>query len=279
MVARFDSSYGVFRIEAASSEGKIMSVSRWQGTREEDQEQEQHGDIPQKVVLYEAQTFSNATTGFFDYTCDLGENYIYEVTTQLSEGGGTRTIKQYATAEENVFEDILLYDHTTNGGASIIRFNPSISSVKRNQQESITTTLGGKYPIIRRNGDVDYYSFQLGGLISFLATNEAYVNNNNRTVEERQFRQEFINSLTNGQVKLFKSGPEGLMLVRVTGVSLTPETKLGRDIYSFSATVTEVAEANIINLKNYNMFEPVNSYFKVQVSESNSNLIYFAVRG
>lgn len=212
-------------------------------------------------ILYEA---TEGIKTFIDYSCDLGLSYTY-----LVNG---------ATVKSNVkvdYEDIILFDNSIDGGAQLIRFNPNLSALKKNQAETVTQTLGSKYPIVRKNGDVDYYTFTLGGMISTLALKEQY-STTNRTLEERNFRNEFVKTLSNGRIKLFKSGPEGLMLVRVTGVSLTPEPKLGRDIYSFSATVTEIAEATIDNLKKLNMFTPANKYFTAKLDKANN--VYFIVK-
>ena len=208
---------------------------------------------------------------FKDYSCDIFTKYTYRI-----NGKDTEIL----TTPEIIFEDIILFDNDSAGGAQLIRFNPSISSVKRVQAESVTQTLGGKYPVIRRNGDMDYYTFTLGGLISTLALKNQYTNEAQRTLEERKFRKEFIDGLCNGHVKLFKAGPEGMMLVRITNVCLTPESKLGRDIYSFSATVTEVADATINNLRKFNIFSPIGAYFKVNISEQDTDdEVYFIVRG
>ena len=205
---------------------------------------------------------------FTDYSCDIYTRYSYRI---------NNTIILDTTSEIN-YEDIILYENCT-GGAQLIRFNPNLSSVKRNQAESVTQTLGGKYPVIRRNGDMDYYTFTLGGLISTLALKEQYENEEKRTLEERKFRKQFIDALCDGHVKLFKAGPEGMMLVRITNVTLNPESKLGRDIYSFSATVTEVADATIDNLRKFNIYSPINSYFTVNINEQATNeLVYFVVR-
>ena len=208
---------------------------------------------------------------FKDYSCDIFTQYTYRI-----NGKDTEIL----TTQEIIFEDIILFDNDSAGGAQLIRFNPSLSSLKRTQAESITQTLGGKYPVIRRNGDMDYYTFTLGGLISTLALKNQYTNEAQRTLEERKFRKEFVDGLCNGHVKLFKAGPEGMMLVRITNVTLTPESKLGRDIYSFSATVTEVANATVDNLRRFNIYSPVDSYFTVNINEQGTDdEIYFVVRG
>ena len=223
-------------------------------------------------ILWEANSDIPSLSEFKDYSCDIFTKYSYRIT-----GLNTEVLE---TEKEIIFEDIILFDNDSAGGAQLIRFNPSISSVKRNQAESSTQTLGGKYPVIRRNGDMDYYTFTLGGLISTLALKNQYENEAQRTLEERKFRKEFVDGLCNGHVKLFKAGPEGIMLVRITNVSLTPEPKLGRDIYSFSATVTEVADATINNLRKFNIFSPIDAYFKVNISEEDTDdEVYFIVRG
>ena len=61
------------------------------------------------------------------------------------------------------FEDMFLI---TGDHILPIRYNPKVSSWKKVVQESITNTLGSKYPFIRRSGDVNYQQFQIGGLLS-----------------------------------------------------------------------------------------------------------------
>ena len=45
--------------------------------------------------------------------------------------------------------------------------------------------------------------------------------------------------------------PEGNILVRLTDVSLTPKTEIGRMIYDFSCTATEIGDASVENCKMY----------------------------
>ncbi len=255
-----DSNFGCCIIKDINNNSTITKVERKIIGEEEYQ------------ILWVASSDIPSLSEFKDYSCDIFTKYSYRIT-----GLNTEILE---TEKEIIFEDIVLFDNDSTGGAQLIRFNPSISSVKRNQAESTTQTLGGKYPVIRRNGDMDYYTFTLGGLISTLALKNQYENEAQRTLEERKFRKEFVDGLCNGRVKLFKAGPEGIMLVRITNVSLTPEPKLGRDIYSFSATVTEVADATINNLRKFNIYSPIGAYFNVNISEQDTdNEVYFIVRG
>lgn len=144
-----------------------------------------------------------------------------------------------------------------------IEYNPQISSFKRVIQEQKVETIGNQYPIFVRNGHINYHEFSIGGLISYLmdpvliegsdsrtgfytkikTTKEQSTNLTPENIQrEAQFRNDVINWLTNGKDKEFYSPTEGRMKVRLTNIQLTPETKLGRMIYSFTAQATEVGE-------------------------------------
>lgn len=59
---------------------------------------------------------------------------------------------------------------------------------------------------------------------------------------ERKFREEAIKWLNDGEPKLFRSMPEGNMVVMLTDISLTPEQTIGRRLYNFSATMYEIED-------------------------------------
>lgn len=84
--------------------------------------------------------------------------------------------------------------------------------------------------------------------------------NNNKEIQfdrdyifEKFFRDEVMNFLTDGEVKLFRSETEGNILVRLMNVSFTPNQTLGRMVYSFSATAYEIDECNFENYNKYNI--------------------------
>lgn len=60
----------------------------------------------------------------------------------------------------------------------------------------------------------------------------------------------------NDNVKLFKSLTEGNIICKVTDVSLTPNQTLGRLVYEFSCTVTEVDDYNLDNCVFYEIHDP-----------------------
>lgn len=147
-----------------------------------------------------------------------------------------------------------------------VKYNPEVSSLKRNFVDVITPTLGSETPFIRRAGKQKYKTFTLGGLISIEAEAEegAPINGYSlltsddkellekidnmqlstydaRAVKERLYRERILDFLEDGKVKLFKSVQEGNIWVYLSGVTLTADKPSARNLYSFSCTATEVA--------------------------------------
>lgn len=63
---------------------------------------------------------------------------------------------------------------------------------------------------------------------------------------EREFREEVIKWLNDGEPKLFRSVTEGNVPVMITDISLTPKAQINRLLYDFSATMYEVGEGHSI---------------------------------
>lgn len=182
-------------------------------------------------------------TSWLDYSAESGIAYDYACTVN---GGEQIDAGEAATLD---LEDIFL---CSNGQVLKIKFNPTISGFKRNYKESFVETLGARYPFSRRSGAVDYCSFTLGGLISLEGSGARPLIELDPALDdftrERQFREAVMNFLHKNNIKLFKSATEGNLLVKLTNVSFTPEQKLGRMIYSFSCTATEMMEPSVENI-------------------------------
>lgn len=199
------------------------------------------------VTLYSKTIETNDPTGivtsWLDYSAESGIAYNYACTVN---GGERIEAKEAATLD---LEDIFL---CSNGQALKIKFNPTISGFKRNYKETFVETLGARYPFSRRSGAVDYCSFTLGGLISLEGSGARPLVELDPTLDdftrERQFREAVMNFLHKNNIKLFKSATEGNLLVKLTNVSFTPEQKLGRMIYSFNCTATEILEPTVQNI-------------------------------
>lgn len=215
---------------------------------------------------------------FEDFTVEHGKQYTYAIQGVPTDGVSNATEKLLAAPMTAQFEDMFLGDKDRQ---LRIQFNPKVSNYKRTVLESKVETIGGKYPIIFRNGNVDYREINLGGLISYLmdkdnlfkvfagspteairqdtesTTNDepqssTSLSDKNR-YKEKVFREAVLEWLTNGEPKYFRSPTEGNRIVRVMNVSLTPNDTLGRMIYSFTANSYEIADNTIENLAKYRL--------------------------
>lgn len=211
---------------------------------------------------------------WYDNTIESGIWYKYAlqlVNTSLERGA----FKELKSPVMTIFDNMFL---TTKERQLKIKFDPNVSSYKRTLQESKTDTIGSQYPFIRRNGNVNYLSLPISGLISFEIDEEELftskeelfgdnlslytkfnsanrITDDHNIVYEKLFRDKVIEFLYDGEPKLFRSATEGNYLVRVMDASLSPNATLGRRIWTFSATAHEIAECNTNNLMKYNILE------------------------
>ena len=204
---------------------------------------------------------------FNDFTIESGLIYKYEINYIINN-------TTYTIVEGPV---ISVFDHSFLTGEGVqlcVKFNPNIGNYRKNVSDSTVTTIGSKYPYITRNGAMNYRSFSLSGTIAyemdirhqFTSRSEIYgdwinvygsyfsnhfFNQRNDRVTQRKFREMVEEYLYDDVPKLFRSTPEGNILVRITDVSLTPNNQLGRMIYDFSCTATEIGDCTIDNYKLY----------------------------
>lgn len=245
-------------------------------------------------IVYEEMVYwgspEEEVVSLIDTTVQPGVEYEYEMFY-------TDTINYYVEANSHDIQKINLEEGSyylngavvsKNGKNYIcqlkVKYNPEITSFKYTIGDSVTNTLGGKYPFIRRNGAMRYRQFQMSGMITYHGNGNLYFKgifddenavNKYKTVKkdslqneisgnpyktitdetfrEKEFRDAVIEFLHDGKPKLFRSNTEGNMLVRLVDVNLTPITNLGRTVYSFSATAYEIDEYNVENCKKYNI--------------------------
>lgn len=215
---------------------------------------------------------------WFDYTAEPGIWYRYQIVRYDTDA---RKTAELVTDEAKPVmldtEDIFL---NAEGEELIVRFNPIISGISNKVAESITDTIGSKYPFIRRNGNVNYKTFSLSGTIScftdlghnvFHSSKEELYGNAapfynqyneehnidvyNDFIYEKMFRQKAIQFLQKPTVKLLRSLTEGNILVRLSNINFTPKETLGRKIYDFNCTVYEVAQDTEENYLKYDILK------------------------
>ena len=225
-------------------------------------------------MYYHELNGSEVKLTWYDTTVESDVWYKYSVQ-RINEQNQRGMYKEIKTPILVRFEDMFL---TVGDKQLKIKFNPTVSSYKKVIQESRTDTLGSKYPFVRRNGYAEYVQFPIGGMISFfmdedeLFTSRAelfgdtlklYANyndtnridNSNNYIYERKFRDKVIEFLYDEEIKLFRSPTEGNMLVKVMDASLTPNTQLGRYLWSFSATAYEMADCTVEQMREYKILK------------------------
>lgn len=211
------------------------------------------------------------------YDCTVESGIWYNYSVQKKDVSGQRGEETYI--EKPVlayFEDMFL---NAEKQQLRIRYNPAVSTMRQNVSEARAETLGSQYPIIRRNGYINYRSLNISGLITalddfkdiFTSKEELYgkeatslyddyneeerITEHNDYILEREFREKVITFLYKDNIKLLRTLTEGNVLVKLMNISLTPQTTLGRMIYSFSAEAYEVAECSLDNFINYGIIE------------------------
>lgn len=207
-----------------------------------------------------------------DFTIESGVWYKYGIQTITADG--TR-----GPLKVNALPALREFEYTFLLGADNkqlrVSLNNNADSYKINTSEGITPTINGKFPYTGRYGDTYYKSFNISGLITFnmdeyFATKADVYKyssivtlfneyNNEHDIDkydfiyEKYFRDAVMNFLYDGKPKLYKSQTEGNMIIKLSGISLSPQQNLNRLVFSFTGTATEMAECNEENLKKYNL--------------------------
>lgn len=182
-----------------------------------------------------------------DVTVESGITYRYTVQPKMLNTSRLR-ISPYIEITP-VYENTWLLGQ--NNTYLSIGYNLALSNYKTTVKEAKIETIGSQFPFFVRNGNVKYREFSLSGLMckEMDATNSLEVGEYaNRHIQERMFRDSLHELLLDGKPKLFKSETEGLILVYLSNISLTPNQVLGRMLYDFSCTATEIGSVTIDNL-------------------------------
>lgn len=262
-----DSVIGKVNITLSPAQGQssIAQGSKFVIRRASDKDNFQYWDTVWEKTLTSAAT---NPISYNDFTIESGVLYKYEV---IYTDTNNHTYSGVNDIVISVFDHAFL---TGEGTQLCVKFNPNITTFKYNVSDNTVTTLGGKYPYVNRNGAMNYRSFNLTGTIAYemdaehqFATRNSiygsnieiygsyfvnrYINAQNDRITQREFRERVMDFLYSDMPKLFRSTPEGNILVRLTDINLTPNQQLSRMLYDFSCTATEIGEANIDNCKLY----------------------------
>lgn len=226
-----------------------------------------------------------------DFTIEQGITYKYAIS-QFNDNGlySNRIVSNSIYGD---FEHAFLYD----GSKQLkIKYNPKVSTFKNDILEQKIDTLGSKHPFIFRNGNVKYKEFSISGLISYLLDEEelfiskedlqfkdsSQIYSGENIANERNFKLQVLEWLTDGKPKIFRSPTEGNYIIRLLNTSLSPNDQVGRLLHNFSATAYEIADFNYKNLRKLNIIKEKNyvntisdSFFKVSlVDKTKTNYNY-----
>ena len=218
-----------------------------------------------------------------DILVEQGERYKYGVSQSLVSAVFNPASVSNAITQSWVyvdFEDIFLSDRDCS---LRIKFNPQVSSFKNIIQEQKIETIGNRFPFFFRNGQLQYREIPISGLISTemdeyfaaalsaqdtslrSATDAGAISGKTQReiyYNERKYREKVEAWLNNCQPKVFRSPTEGNYILRLMGVSMTPNQQLSRRLHTFNATGYEVAEYNVLSLINYHML-PVDHWYRI----------------
>lgn len=221
-------------------------------------------DFKDWEMIYSAKVAGPLDITISDNTVGSGVWYRYSAQLENSAGGLTQVFRSPIIFPQ--FFDAFL---SREDRQMDLQFNYKISSVNPVVNRTKVDTLGGRYPKFVENAVMHYKQFSISGLIStqedefglffnkedFFGNRyedyqtwekenfrDSFVTENYNDFWERGFREELVEWLNDGEPKLYRSMTEGLVVVMLTDVSLTPNAALSRRLYDFSATMYEIAD-------------------------------------
>lgn len=163
----------------------------------------------------------------------------------------------------NYRNEMAIYDERMNGAYAI-----------RNDTIKETGEITIEYET--EKGDIESHTYSNGTYSQDIESADTYIQKRKRDTQkntnhdlypmdnwwwERKFREEAMEWLNDGEPKLYRSMPEGNLIVMIDSVSLTPNTQLGRRVWNFSATLYEVGDGNSLQeLDALGIYPIVNTY-------------------
>lgn len=200
-----------------------------------------------------AYTGITGVTFYSEYFLKAGTNYTITITDQAN-------VSSQAVFYADYDDSFLINSGTRKNQQISIVFDETIGSFRPVRKDSLIETIGSKYPFIIRNAAVNYKTMEFSGNItchmdlenfSGYGLNKYYSDYNSAVYIERNFRDWFEEWINDGYPKVLKTPMEGIRIVRIHNVSFTPIKSLGRLIYNFSCTITEIADYSLANLIKY----------------------------
>lgn len=184
------------------------------------------------------------------------------------------SISGMITAEEDVYQTFLAKNdvYSSAGSVNVLRSSYLNSKSRANAADGSNSD---EYIDELVRNDVQQYNID-EGMNGYPNTSDGILDTSSRFLTtttndwmwEREFREELISWLNDGKPKLYRSMAEGAMVVMLTDISLTPNANLSRRVWSFSATMYEVADATSLET-----LDDLGIYNRVSVDESTDDTL------
>lgn len=209
---------------------------------------------------------------FNDMTVESG--ILYKYYAYYDHNGYTAPSK--ITEPQMVVLDFILL--TVKDKQLKIYLDSKINNINYTISESKTDTIGGTYPVIRKNGNLMYRTLPIEGIIhsymddagmfetkeTIFGENKIYYENyniKNRVlntqdyVYEKFFRDKVKEFLFKDQTILLRTPSEGNLIVKCINNSFTPNTQLNNLIYKFTTQAVEIDKCTLNKIKEYSLLK------------------------
>lgn len=209
---------------------------------------------------------------FNDMTVESGVLYKY----YAYYDNNSYTAPSQITEPQMIVLDFILL--TVKDKQLKIYLDGKINNVNYTVSESKTDTIGGKYPVIRKNGNLMYRVLPIEGMIhsymddagmfetkeTIFGESKIYYDNynlENRVLEtkdyiyERFFRDKVKDFLFKDQTILLRTPSEGNLIVKLISNSFSPNTQLNNLIYKFTTQAVEIDECSLAKIKEYSLLK------------------------
>ena len=191
----------------------------------------------------------------FDRTARSLQDYDYAIVPVAGGVEGNLNI----TPVYSCFDGIYIFDGGDDG-ESYCSHAEYDNPIQRNKPTTVIPTLGRRRPFTVSNGLIEYDS----GNVSGLFTPMDWSNNTIDLDRNAYYRDELMQFLTNGTVKLLKIGNGRIWLMRPTSEAITEEsitTTANGDISKITFEWTEIADAE----KGHDLY--LNDFIKCDIDD------------
>jgi len=129
-----------------------------------------------------------------------------------------------------------------------LMYDLSVGDYETVMPSGLIETIGSRFPIITRNGNIKY---KKGSLKCKLISDATIIAGNTNAKEEKKYRKAIEAFLTDNKPKLYKDGSGQMMVISLMDApTLSPVNELNQLIYDISINFVEISDTDTISLIN-----------------------------